>query len=329
MPRALISVSDKTGLIPFAQQLAARGWELVSTGVTAKALSAAGLPVIGISDVTGFPEMMDGRVKTLHPKVHAGILARRHRPDDLEALAAHGITTIDLVAVNLYPFAAAAAKPDLPFDHLVEEIDIGGPSMVRAAAKNFHDVLVVVEPADYARVIEAIDRPGGAPLSFRFDLMRRALAHTAAYDSTIASTLAEVEVDDALGAFKRAQDALLPRMWSPRLAKIRDLRYGENPHQRGAWYTVGHWPGRRRRAGQGVVTNLPISTAARIASSSTTAAVVIKPTRAVWPRPRLPTHTSAREVDPLSVFGIVGLNRPIDEDTRSADARSSSVVAPS
>src|SRR3990172_8505576 len=161
--RALLSVSDKTGLIPFAAALAALGWELVSTGGTAKALAGAGLPVTGISEVTGFPEMMDGRVKTLHPNVHAGILARRHRPDDLAALRTHGITAIDLVAVNLYPFAAAAARPDIAFDDLVEEIDIGGPSLVRAAAKNFRDVLVIVDPADYDRVLCALPAPRGPP----------------------------------------------------------------------------------------------------------------------------------------------------------------------
>src|SRR5215208_6671230 len=154
MPRALLSVSDKSGLVPFASALATRGFDLVSTGGTAKALQQAGLPVIGISDVTGFPEMMDGRVKTLHPLVHGGILARRARPDDLASAAAHGITMIDLVVVNLYPFVKTAANPDVPFDALIEEIDIGGPSMVRAAAKNFHDVLVVVSPADYPGVLE-------------------------------------------------------------------------------------------------------------------------------------------------------------------------------
>src|SRR3954468_20846132 len=146
MPRALLSVSDKTGLTDLARGLAARGFELVSTGGTARALVAAGLPVVNVSDVTGFPEMMDGRVKTLHPLVHGGILARRSRPDDLAAAAAHGIGLIDLVVVNLYPFVTAAANPDTPFDGLIEEIDIGGPSMVRAAAKNFQDVLIVVSP---------------------------------------------------------------------------------------------------------------------------------------------------------------------------------------
>ena len=149
MPRALVSVSDKTGLVPFAQALAALGYQLVSTGGTAKALEAAGVKVTGISDVTGFPEIMDGRVKTLHPAVHGGILARRGNPDHMATIGRHNITPIDIVVVNLYPFVKAAARPDIAFDDLVEEIDIGGPSMVRSAAKNFQDVLVVVDPADY------------------------------------------------------------------------------------------------------------------------------------------------------------------------------------
>ncbi len=159
--RALLSVSEKQGLVPFATALAGRGVELVSTGGTARALAAAGLPVVGMADVTGMPEMLDGRVKTLHPRVHGGILARRHRAEDRAALAEHNITPIDLVVVNLYPFAAAAAKPGLPFEDLIEEIDIGGPSLLRAAAKNFHDVLVVVDPADYPRVLEALAAPAG------------------------------------------------------------------------------------------------------------------------------------------------------------------------
>ena len=205
--RALLSVSDKTGLLPFARGLADAGWELVSTGGTARAIAEAGIPVMGISEVTGFPEMMDGRVKTLHPKVHGGILARRHRPGDVAALAEHGITTIDLVAVNLYPFAEAASRPGLPFDDLIEEIDIGGPSMVRSASKNFRDVLVVVDPADYTAVLQALASPGGPTLSFRFDLARRAFAHTAGYDEMIARTLNDVRVDDARGEFERGPGA--------------------------------------------------------------------------------------------------------------------------
>src|SRR5436190_4093397 len=186
MPRALLSVSDKTGLIDFARGLASRGFDLVSTGGTSRTLQQAGLAVVGISDVTGFPEMMDGRVKTLHPLVHGGILARRSRADDLAAAAKHGITLIDVVVVNLYPFVKAAANPETPFDQLIEEIDIGGPSLVRAAAKNFQDVLVVVSPDDYAAVLAELDRPTGTSPAFRFELARKAFAHTGSYDTAIA-----------------------------------------------------------------------------------------------------------------------------------------------
>src|SRR4051812_19170114 len=189
MPRALLSVSDKTGIVDLARGLVRRGFSLVSTGGTARELASAGLAVATVSDLTGFPEMMDGRVKTLHPAVHGGILARRSRPDDLDAITAHGIRPVDIVVVNLYPFAVAAANPDTPFEALVEEIDIGGPSMVRAAAKNFRDVLIVVEPPDYPRLIEELDRNGGPSLEFRFGLMRKAFQHTATYDMTIATTL--------------------------------------------------------------------------------------------------------------------------------------------
>src|SRR5688572_797556 len=202
MPRALLSVSDKTGIVDVGRGLVARGFELVSTGGTARALADAGLAVTGVSTVTGFPEMMDGRVKTLHPALHGGILARRDRPDDLAALERHGLGLVDVVIVNLYPFVKAASNPATPFDALVEEIDIGGPSLVRAAAKNFRGVLVVVDPADYGRLLEEIDK--GPSLAFRFELMRTALGHTAAYDSAIASTLADVTISDE-GGFERPE----------------------------------------------------------------------------------------------------------------------------
>ena len=195
MRRAILSVSDKSGLIPFGQALAARGFELVSTGGTAKALADAGLAVVNVSDVTGFPEMMDGRVKTLHPKIHGGILARRSHPEDLALAKQHGIGLVDLVVVNLYPFVETAAKPGIKFDDLIEQIDIGGPSLVRAASKNFRDVLIVVSPNDYDSVIAELDREGGPTPAFRFELARRAFEHTGAYDTAIASTLARVEVD--------------------------------------------------------------------------------------------------------------------------------------
>jgi phosphoribosylaminoimidazolecarboxamide formyltransferase/IMP cyclohydrolase len=337
--RALLSVSDKTGLVPFASALAARGVELVSTGGTARALSDAGLPVLAVAEVTGFPEMLDGRVKTLHPRVHAGILARRNRDDDRAALAAQGITLIDLVVVNLYPFAQAAARPGLPVDDVIEEIDIGGPSLVRAAAKNFRDVLVVVEPADYDRVLAAIASPGGPSLAFRFDLARRAFAHTAAYDVTISSTLGEVIADDATGAMSRrprpAGDSL-PGVWQPRLTKIRDLRYGENPHQAGAWYIAepedGGAAGRAGGFGRATVhqgkelsfTNLlDLDAAARIALEfAEAAAVVVKhtnPSGVATGSTIAEAYVRARDADAQSAFGgIVGLNRPIDLETARA-----------
>src|SRR5438874_10160941 len=189
MPRALLSVSDKTGIVNFARALAARGYELVSTGGTAQALTGAGLTVMNVSDLTGFPELMDGRVKTLHPALHGGILARRDRADDLAALERHGIGLVDLVVVNLYPFLETARKPDVSVDELIEQIDIGGPSLVRAAAKNFRGVLVVVDPRRYGDLVAELDRDGGPTLAFRFALAQDAIAHTGQYDVAIASTL--------------------------------------------------------------------------------------------------------------------------------------------
>ncbi len=327
--RALLSVSNKTGLAPFAAALAAAGWELVSTGGTAKTIAAAGLPVVEVADITGFPEMMDGRVKTLHPMVHAGILARRHHPGDLGALASHGITPIDLVVVNLYPFAKAAARPDIPFHDLVEEIDIGGPSLLRAAAKNFRDVLVVVDPADYDAALAALADPDGPSLSFRFDLCRRAFAHTAAYDRTIASILESFSADDA-GAIARAPLApreLLPAAWTPQLTKIRDLRYGENPHQLGAWYAedAHGFGGATVHQGKELsFTNLlDLDAAARIACEfDEPAAAVIKhtnPCGVATGATAAEAYLRARDADALSAFGgIVGLNRPLDADTARA-----------
>lgn len=328
--RALLSVSDKTGLVPFASTLAAAGWELVSTGGTARVLADAGLSVLAVSEVTGFPEMLDGRVKTLHPRIHGGILARRHHPDDLAALAAHDITPVDLVVVNLYPFAQAAATPGLGFDALVEEIDIGGPSLVRAAAKNFRDVIVVVEPADYGRVLEALETPDGVTQALRFDLARRAFSHTAAYDQMIATTLDAVRVDEVRGDFLRDEvtsETALPARWTPRLSKIRDLRYGENPHQAGGWYAAGPSGFGAATVHQGKelsFTNLlDLDAAARIALEfDEPAAVVIKHTNPCGVATGVTlaeAYVRAREADPLSAFGgIVGLNRPIDEESARA-----------
>jgi len=327
--RALLSVSDKQGLVPFARALAERGWELVSTGGTARTLADAGLPVTNVSDVTGFPEMMDGRVKTLHPRVHAGILARRQRPDDLAALAAHDITPIDLVVVNLYPFARAAEREETTVDDLIEEIDIGGPSMVRAAAKNFRDVLIVVDPMDYPAVLDALDTPDGPPLSFRFELARRAIAHTAAYDTMIAGTLGLIQVDDRQGAMSRNAAGPLPPVWTPELVKLRDLRYGENPHQAGAWYgprTGGHgFASAVVHQGKELsFTNLlDLDAAARIVLEfDEPSAAVIKHTNPCGVATAVTlagAYVTARDADALSAFGgIVGVNRPIDLETARA-----------
>jgi len=326
MPRALLSVSDKSGLVAFARGLADRGFELVSTGGTARALESAGLPVIPISDVTGFPEMMDGRVKTLHPKVHGGILARRGHAPDLDAAAAHGITLIDLVAVNLYPFVKTAADPATPFDALVEEIDIGGPSMVRAAAKNFDGVLVVVSPADYDTVLTQLDRRDGPSREFRFELARKAFAHTGAYDTAIASELDTVTSQN--GQFVRSAIQGYPASITLGLRKRGDLRYGENPHQRAAWYTdesqVGLGGAELLQGKELSYTNLlDLDAALRIVLEfSEPAAAFIKHTNpcgaAIGSRAS-DAYVRAREADPLSAFGaVVGLNRPIDLDTAKA-----------
>ena len=316
--RAIVSVSDKAGVVELARGLAERNIELISTGGTAKALETAGLSVTSVSAVTGFPEMMDGRVKTLHPAVHAGILARRHRADDLSAISAQGIRPVDIVVVNLYPFAAAASRPDTPFDDLVEEIDIGGPSLVRAAAKNFRDVLVVVEPSDYARVLDELDRPGGPSLEFRFGLMQKAFQHTASYDTTIATTL--LTIDASSGGMTRQA---APKTHADRRA----LRYGENPHQKGFWQEIPAAMGRTWQVHQGKelsYTNLlDLDAAVRIALEfSEPAGVVIKHTNPCGVgtgTTAAEAYTRARDADPLSAFGgIVAINRALDAEAARA-----------
>jgi phosphoribosylaminoimidazolecarboxamide formyltransferase / IMP cyclohydrolase len=341
MRRAILSVSDKSGLVEFARGLTSRGFELVSTGGTARTLTDARLPVLNVSDVTGFPEMMDGRVKTLHPKIHGGILARRGHPADLVAAAAHGIALVDLVCVNLYPFVATAAKPGVEFDELVEQIDIGGPSLVRAAAKNFRDVLVVVSPADYPRVLDALDRASGPTTALRFDLAQRAFAHTGAYDTAIASTLGEVRVENEVFRRDVGPAALLPEQLTIAGHKRRDLRYGENPHQPAAWYAVDP------EAGLGAAsilqgkelsfTNLlDLDAASRIALEfEDPAACVIKhtnPCGAATGTSIAEAYVRARDADTLAAFGgIIGLNRQLDADTARAIVSTfiEAVVAPS
>jgi phosphoribosylaminoimidazolecarboxamide formyltransferase/IMP cyclohydrolase len=332
--RAILSVSDKSGLLDFARGLVSRGVQLVSTGGTAKAIAEAGLPVTNVSDVTGFPEMMDGRVKTLHPKIHGGILARRHRPDDLEAIRSQGVELVDLVVVNLYPFAKAAQNPETPFDELVEQIDIGGPSLLRAAGKNFRDVMVVVDPADYPRVLEQMARSGGPSLEFKFELMQKAFAHTAQFDVLIAQTLSTIQCSG--DAFVRH---LAPTGGSA--LQIKALRYGENPHQKAHWIQ-GHGPNWRIRweTHQGKelsFTNLlDLDAAARIVLEFTEpAATVIKHTNPCGTATGAgiaEAYVRARDADPLSAFGgIVGLNREIDGETAKALTSTfiEAVIAPS
>src|SRR3954447_22978543 len=221
--RAILSVTDKTGLVDFARKLSAVGIELVSTGGTAKLLRESGIEVKDISDLTGFPEMLDGRVKTLHPKVHGGILHRREDPRHVAAIEAHGIQPIDMVVVNLYAFEKAAAKPGVAFEELIENIDIGGPSMIRSAAKNFADVAIVTAPSDYDFIAEELQREGGM-LSHetKWRLAQKAFATTAAYDSAIASTL------ERITPAKPDPETSFPPTLRFSFHKTLDLRYGEN-----------------------------------------------------------------------------------------------------
>ena len=224
--RALISVSDKKGIIEFAEGLHALGVEIISTGGTMKAIADAGIPVKSVSEVTGFPEMMDGRVKTLHPKIHGGILAIRDNPDHLKAMKEHGIDGIDLVAVNLYPFRETIAKPGVTRAEAIENIDIGGPSMVRAAAKNYKYVTVVVDPDQYGEILERI-KNDSLTEDFRFALSRKAFLHTGLYDCAIADYMTK----EISGSKEE-----LPDIFARAYTKIQDLRYGENPHQKAAFY---------------------------------------------------------------------------------------------
>jgi phosphoribosylaminoimidazolecarboxamide formyltransferase/IMP cyclohydrolase len=244
--RALLSVTNKEGLVSFARGLAAHGVELVSTGGTAKALREAGLTVRDIDDLTGFPEMLDGRVKTLHPKVHGGILHMRSKPEHLQAVAEHGIEAIDMVVVNLYAFEKTAARAGVAFGELIENIDIGGPSMLRSAAKNFEDVAVVTDPLDYeALIAELAANAGALGRATRWRLMRAAFATTAAYDVAIANALDRVPGDEPPAAEAAAisqeqpEHASLPHTLRLVLPRSTSLRYGENPHQRAALYSNG------------------------------------------------------------------------------------------
>jgi phosphoribosylaminoimidazolecarboxamide formyltransferase/IMP cyclohydrolase len=323
--RALLSVSDKTGLAGFASGLARLGIALLSTGGTARALRDAGLPVVEIGDYTGFPEMLDGRVKTLHPKVHGGILARRDDHGHVAALEKHAIPTIDLVVVNLYPFRETVASPGCTIDDAIENIDIGGPAMVRSAAKNWHDVGVIVDPADYAALLTELESSGRTlSAATRFALARKAFSHTAAYDGAISNWLTARGPDGSAEAF--------PDRFNLQAAKIEDLRYGENPHQRAAFYRD------ERPAAGGIATfrqlqgkelsfnNIADGDAAWecVKSFAEPACVIVKhanPCGVATARSALEAYRKAFATDPTSAFGgIIAFNRPVDAATLEAVA---------
>lgn len=223
--RALLSVSDKTGIVEFAKQLVKLGFELVSTGGTHKAIAEAGIPVTGVSEITGFPECLDGRVKTLHPKIHAGILAMRDNPEHMKQLSALGVDTIDVVAINLYPFKQTIMKDNVELAEAIENIDIGGPTMIRAAAKNYQDVAVVVDPADYSVVIDELKAGGEVSKATKFKLAYKVFEHTSSYDTLIAEYLR-----------RQIGEELFPQTLSLTYEKVQDMRYGENPHQQAVFY---------------------------------------------------------------------------------------------
>lgn len=313
--RAILSVSNKDGIVEFAQGLVKLGVEIYSTGGTAAALAGAGIEVHSISEITNFPEILEGRVKTLHPKVYGGILARRDSQEHMDQLAKHEIDTIDLVAVNLYPFVQTISRPDVEFEDAIENIDIGGPSMIRAAAKNFKDVVVVVDPADYPSVLEAL-RSGGLDFAARKRLAAKAYQHTASYDTYIASYL-------------REEGEAFPEHITIALDKVQDLRYGENPHQKAAFYALS---GNRRNGLAGAVqlqgkelsfcNLLDLDGAwAAVRDFSSVAVAIVKhtnPCGLACGDELLETYKRAHAADPVSAFGgAIGVNRTVDAATAS------------
>ncbi len=322
--QALLSVSDKSGLVEFAKGLVSLGVALLSTGGTAKALADAGLPVVDVGTYTGFPEMLDGRVKTLHPKVHAGILARRELAEHAASLREHAIPTIDLVVVNLYPFRATVAKPGCTLEDAIENIDIGGPSMVRAAAKNWPHVGVVVDPSDYPSVLAELARSRALSDETRFSLMRKAFAHTASYDGAIANWLTARDLDGAASRW--------PESFHFAAQKVQDMRYGENPHQSAAFYrdespAPGSIATYRQLQGKELsYNNVADSDAAWecVKTLDGPGCVIIKhanPCGVATAATPLEAYRKAFATDPTSAFGgIIAFNRPVDAATVEAVA---------
>jgi phosphoribosylaminoimidazolecarboxamide formyltransferase / IMP cyclohydrolase len=337
--RALLSVTDKTGLVEFARVLGSFGVDLVSTGGTARALRDAGLPVRDISDLTGFPEMLDGRVKTLHPKVHGGILHIRNNAEHMASVAEHEIEPIDMVVVNLYAFEKTSQRPGVAFADVIENIDIGGPSMVRSAAKNFADVAIVTSTADYASLAEELTANSGS-LSHvtRWRLAKTAFAVTAAYDAGIATALESIEVPSGKAVFSQEALPTTIRVIDP-LANT--LRYGENPHQKAALYTDGSGRGvanAKQLQGKELSYNNIVDLDAcweLVSEFDEPAAVIIKhtnPCGASTGATVVEAYRRALEADPVSAFGgVIGINREVDAAAAEEIAKLfvEAIVAPS
>ena len=317
MKRALLSVSDKTGIVDLGRALSERGWEILSTGGTARALAEGGVAVTSVSDVTKHPEMMEGRVKTLHPAIHAGLLARRDRPDDMAALEAHGYGPIDLVAVNLYPFRETIAAGEVPVGQAMEKVDIGGPTMIRAAAKSHRDVWVVVDPTDYASVVEAVD--GEDDPALRVRLAAKVFQHVSAYDAAVAEYLSAHAGD--------GDDGAMPERLELSLGRLQTLRYGENPDQKAAFYAP------ERRAGISALEKHHGKELSYNNILDLDGALLSLSPFAHSPRPAVAIikHTTpcglgvgdtlgeaygrALATDPVSAFGsVIAVNRPVDEE---------------
>ena len=331
--RAILSVTDKTGLVEFARQLAAMKVELISTGGTAKLLRDSGVQVKDISELTGFPEMLDGRVKTLHPKVHGGILHMRSKPEHRTAVSEHGIQPIDMVVVNLYAFEKTANKPGVEFEDVIENIDIGGPSMVRSAAKNFQDVAIVTSPADYAAIAQEMAANGGSlSLKTKWQLAQKAFATTAAYDSAIASTLEKIAApSNDNGKFELGGSGGFPETIRLSFRKAFDLRYGENPHQKAALYLDGTGKGvanGKQLQGKELSYNniVDLQAAWDLAQEfEEPVCAIIKhtnPCGTAIADTLADAYKRALECDPVSAFGgVIGVNRPIDRDTATEMAK--------
>jgi len=346
MKRALISVSNKEGIVDFARGLENLGYDIISTGGTFRTLQEAGIKVTRVADVTGFPEILDGRVKTLHPKIHGGILARRI-PEHMKQLSDNNINTIDIVVVNLYPFKETISKPNVSLQEAIENIDIGGPSMVRSAAKNYEDVIIIVEPDDYGVVLRELESKGDMSKKMRLKLALKAFSHTASYDSMISSYLAGVDVEERKDELNEEKpepgenDTIFPDRLTFTGKKVYELRYGENPHQKACFYrnetSAKGLPGARQLNGKELSYNNIIDTQAAwglVREFAQTACVIVKHTN--------PCGTAVADSldeafdkafagDPVSAFGgIIAFNRTVDLKTaqKAAEPFMEVIIAP-